>query len=153
MIKPRSPESLFSGANLITLARLVASLTFFSLAVLWQKEIYNYVGLAVHWAGDLLDGFWARLFRQRTVLGAEMDIIADRVETLFFFLNFINFHPQLVLPVVVYMINFAFVDFYLSYQFIKFDLISIDYFYLVDKKYISLISAGRASSLIRQLFH
>jgi len=75
MIKPRSPESLFSGANLITLARLLASLTFFSLAVLWQKEIYNYVGLAVHWAGDLLDGFWARLFRQRTVLGAEMDII------------------------------------------------------------------------------
>jgi CDP-diacylglycerol--glycerol-3-phosphate 3-phosphatidyltransferase len=145
MFKPRSPESTFSGANLITLLRLGGSLLFFSLAVIHQEELYNFIGLGIHWLGDLADGFWAKVFKQRTVLGAEIDIIADRVECLFFFINFLSFHPDLVLPVVIYILDFAFVDLYLSYQFIKFDIISIDYFYLVDKKVYKLnfSSAGK----------
>ena len=98
------------------------------------RELYNFVGLGVHWVGDFLDGWYARTFHQETVLGAEMDIIADRVETLFFFTNFIRFHPGLYLPVLVYVLDFAFVDFYLSYQFVKFDIISINYFYKVDRR-------------------
>ncbi len=138
IFKPRTPDSAFSGASLITLLRLCGSLLFFSLAVIFQKELYNFIGLGIHWVGDLVDGLWAKAFKQRTVLGAEIDIIADRVECLFFFINFLSFHPDLVLPVVIYIIDFAFVDFYLSYQFLKFDIISIDYFYLVDRKVYKL---------------
>ena len=99
---------------------------------------YNFIGLGIHWLGDVADGFYARHFKQETILGAEIDIIADRVETLFFYINFLHFHPGLFLPVTVYLLDFAFVDFYLSYQFLKFDIISPNYFYKVDKTVYSL---------------
>ncbi len=133
-LKPRQPGALFSEPNIITLLRLTVSLVFFTLAVVRGRELYNFIGLGVHWVGDFLDGWYARTFHQETVLGAEMDIVADRVETLFFFTNFIRFHPGLFLPVLVYMLDFAFVDFYLSYQFVKFDIISINYFYKIDRR-------------------
>jgi len=138
IFKSTKPESLVSGANLITILRLLLSLLFFCLAAIYRRDLDNFLGLGLHWLGDWLDGFWAKTFNQRTILGAELDIIADRVESLFFFINFIFFHPGLALPVALYMINFAFVDFYLSYQFIKFNIISVDFFYLVDRKVFKL---------------
>jgi len=137
-MRPRNPRSLYSESNVITLIRLAACLVIFALAAVEHRELYNYVGLAVHWAGDTIDGWLARTFRQETVLGAEIDIIADRVESLFFFINFIHFHPGLALPVVVYILDFAFVDLYLSYQFVKYDIISINYFDQVDRRVYAL---------------
>lgn len=131
--KPKSPDSFYSEPNIITLIRLVVSLGFFITALRTGQELYNFIGLGVHWFGDVLDGFYARRFKQETVLGAEIDIIADRVEILFFYLIFLNFHPGLFLAVVIYVLDFAFVDFYLSYQFLKYDIISPNYFYRVDK--------------------
>jgi CDP-diacylglycerol--glycerol-3-phosphate 3-phosphatidyltransferase len=137
-VKARDPRSVYSAPNIITLLRLAGSLVFFALAVLRQRELFNFIGLGIHWFGDVADGWYARTFRQETVLGAEIDIIADRVETLFFFVNFLHFHPSLWLPVVVYMLDFAFVDFYLSYQFVKYDIISINYFGQVDRRVYAL---------------
>jgi CDP-diacylglycerol--glycerol-3-phosphate 3-phosphatidyltransferase len=137
-VKPKGPQALYSEPNIITLARLAGSLAFFALAVLCGRELYNFIGLGVHWLGDVADGWYARTFRQETVLGAEIDIIADRVESLFFFVNFIHFHPALCLPVIVYILDFAFVDFYLSYQFVKYDIISINYFGRVDRRVYAL---------------
>jgi CDP-diacylglycerol--glycerol-3-phosphate 3-phosphatidyltransferase len=94
---------------------------------------YNYIGLVIHWLGDMADGNYARFFKQETIVGAEIDLIADRVEILFFFVIFLIFYPQLYLPVTVYIFNFAFLDFFLGYQFVKFDIISINYFYKVDR--------------------
>jgi CDP-diacylglycerol--glycerol-3-phosphate 3-phosphatidyltransferase len=131
---PLSPDAFASVPSLITLARLVGSLVFFVLAVLRQNPLYNYIGLGIHWAGDFSDGFYARRFRQETVLGAEIDIIADRVETLFFFLNFLHARPWLFLPVALYLLDFAFVDFYLSNQFRAYGLISPNYFHKVDRR-------------------
>jgi CDP-diacylglycerol--glycerol-3-phosphate 3-phosphatidyltransferase len=137
-VKPRRPQSIYSEPNIITLVRLSASLVFFALAVLKHRELYNFIGLGIHWFGDLADGWYARRFKQETVLGAEIDIIADRVETLFFFINFIHFHSGLWLPVLVYVLDFAFVDFYLSYQFVKYNIISINYFAKVDRRVYAL---------------
>lgn len=137
-MRPRSPQALASVPNVITLARLAASLVFFALAAVKARELYNFIGLAVHWGGDAFDGWFARTFKQETILGAEIDIIADRIEALFFFVNFIRFHPALVLPAMVYILNFAFADFYLSYQFVKYDIISINYFYRVDRRVYDL---------------
>lgn len=138
LLASRDPRSLYSEANLITAFRLVVSLGFFALAVVNDRELFNYIGLAVHWAGDTLDGWAARRYRQETVLGAEVDIIADRVEALFFFINFVHFHPALFPPVLVYILDFAVADFYLSYQFVKFDIISINYFHKVDRRVYAL---------------
>lgn len=133
MFKPKPPESTLTIPNLITLIRLGLSLSFFILAIHMKSPTYNFIGLGIHWLGDVLDGFWARTFKQETILGAEIDIIADRVEILFFYAIFLMFNPQLFLPVVIYVIDFAFIDFYLSYQFVKYDIISPNYFYKVDR--------------------
>jgi len=117
----------------LTLIRLILSLSFFTLAVVKKSPTYNFIGLAIHWLGDVADGFYARKFKQETIVGAEIDIIADRVETLFFYVNFLHFQPELWLPAAIYLLDFAFVDFYLSYQFLKFDIISPNYFYKVDR--------------------
>jgi len=129
----KGPYSFYSIPNIITLIRLLVSTVFFSLAIIENSPTYNYIGLGVHWLGDVLDGFYARTFKQETILGAEIDIIADRVETLFFYIIFLHFRPGLVIPAVIYIFDFAFVDFYLSYQFLKYDIISPNYFDKVDK--------------------
>ncbi len=129
---PRHPKSVFSIPNIITLLRFALSLTFFILAIYKMDITYNYVGLTIHWLGDVADGWYARFFKQETIVGAEMDLIAVRVEILFFFVIFLVFNPQLYLPVTIYIFNFAFLDFFLGYQFNKFNIISINYFYKID---------------------
>jgi CDP-diacylglycerol--glycerol-3-phosphate 3-phosphatidyltransferase len=133
IFSPLPPESIFSIPNVITLIRFVGSLFFFMLAIVKMNLTYNYIGLVIHWIGDVVDGNYARFFKQETIVGAEIDIIADRVEFLFFYIIFLVFKPELALPVALFVINFAFIDFYLSYQFLKFDLISINDFYKVDQ--------------------
>jgi len=131
---PRDPRGAYSEANLVTLLRLGGSLIFFVLAAVRGDPTANFIGLGIHWLGDVLDGALARKARQETILGAEIDIIADRVEVLFFIVNFIHFHPEVAVASAVYALDFAFVDFYLSYQFLKFDLISPNYFGRVDRR-------------------
>jgi CDP-diacylglycerol--glycerol-3-phosphate 3-phosphatidyltransferase len=133
VFKPRPPESIYSEPNILTLVRLTGSLVFFTLAAVQNNPTANFIGLGIHWAGDVLDGKLARWSKQETILGAEIDLIADRIETLFFYVNFLRFEPTLFLPVTVYLLDFAFVDFYLGYQFLKYDIISPDYFYKVDR--------------------
>lgn len=131
--RPLPPESFYSEANIITLIRLVLSLFFFLLAILKNNPTYNYIGFFIHWFVDFLDGYYARKLNQETILGAEIDIIADRFEIFFFYIIFLHFRPQLYLPAALYLIDYAFIDFYLSYQFVKYDIISPNYFYKVDK--------------------
>lgn len=133
-LKKLDPRSFSSWPNLITLIRLIASLTFFTLAAVKSNPTLNFIGLGLHWAGDVADGLLARRTGQETILGAEIDIIVDRLESIFFYLNFLRFNPHLFLPIVIYLIDFAFVDFYLSYQFIKYPIISPNYFYFVDQR-------------------
>lgn|GEM_PF-345420 len=147
LFRPKDPGCIYSEPNVITLVRLLASMPFFVIALTTQREVYNFIGLGIHWAGDWLDGLWARKFSQETILGAEIDIIADRVEMLFFFLNFLYFNPHLYVPIVLFILDFAFVDFYLSYQFVKFDIISPNYFYKVDRR-VYLLNFTRSAKSI-----
>jgi len=133
LFKPLAPERYYSEANFITYLRLVFSLFFFTLAILKANPLYNFIGFGIHWIGDFIDGFYARQFKQETIFGAELDVIADRLEIIFFYVNFLYFRPYLFLPVILYLIDYAFIDFYLSYQFIKYNIISPNYFYKVDK--------------------
>jgi len=132
LFSPKPPESVFSIPSLITFVRFGLSIIFFILAIHRMDITYNYIGLVIHWLGDVLDGNYARFFKQETIIGAEIDLIADRIEILFFFVIFLIFYPQLYLPVTIYIFNFAFIDLFLCYQFVKFDIISINYFYKVD---------------------
>jgi len=149
--KPVAPQSLYSEANILTLIRLILSLVFYILAILKRNPGYNYIGFIVHSIGDFIDGFYARKFKQETLFGAELDIIADRLEMIFFYFIFLHFRPYLFLPVAMFLVNYAFVDFYLSYQFVKYDIISINYFYKVDRL-IFLLNFSNAAKLINATF-
>jgi CDP-diacylglycerol--glycerol-3-phosphate 3-phosphatidyltransferase len=130
---PQDPGSKYSIANFVTIIRLVVSLNFFALAVVHNSPTYNYIGFFFHWLVDFIDGLCARKLKQETILGAEMDIIVDRVEILFFFVNLFHFKPELVPAGSLYLIDYAFVDFYLSFQFNKYGIISPNYFNQVDR--------------------
>ncbi len=85
--KPLAPQSFYSEANILTLIRLVLSLAFFILAILKQSFNYSLIGFFIHWLGDFFDGFYARKLKQETILGAEIDIIAENKDfTVFMFL-------------------------------------------------------------------
>jgi phosphatidylglycerophosphate synthase len=131
--RPLAPQKFYSEANILTVIRLILSLAFFNAAILKQSYMYCLTGFFIHWLGDFIDGFYARQLKQETILGAEIDIIADRLEIIFFYVVFLHFRSHLFLPATLYLIDYAFVDFYLSYQFVKYGIISPNYFYRVDK--------------------
>ena len=125
----------FSIPNIVTIIRLLLSICIMGYWF-YDKDIkILYLWLFIHRFGDVLDGFLARNFWWETILGAEIDIIADRISTLFFYISLLYFYKNIILRLIIfiYILNFWFIDFYLSYQFMKFPIISVNYFYKIDK--------------------
>lgn len=135
------PQYLFSSredprtwANGVTALRTVAGLAVFASAAYARDPVLNYVGLAIFWVLDVLDGVLARWLRQETRLGAQLDILSDRILASFFYLNYVSLHPAFVAPVALFLFQFNFVDHYLSNQFMRWPLVSPNYFYQVDRR-------------------
>lgn len=126
-------ERWFTWANVVTAIRLVAGLAIFSYAAVTRSELWNFIGLGVYWVLDVVDGFLARAFDQETRIGAQMDILSDRVLVAFFYLNYASFYPQLTLPVAMFLFQFMGIDHYLSNQFMRWPIVSPNYFYEVDR--------------------
>ena len=127
-------EALVNWPNAITLARIIVCLPVFAFASYTQNNFWNFVGLGLHWALDGLDGYLARTLNQETRFGAQIDIIADRAMVTFFYINYLPFHPQLAALIVIYLILYGFVDHYLSNQFLRWGLLSPNYFYQTDPR-------------------
>lgn len=128
---PREPW--FTWANLATAIRAVAGLAIFAYAACTRSATWNYVGLAVYWVLDVLDGYLARAFDQETRLGAQMDILADRLLVAFFYLNYVTLNPGLIVPVSLFLLQFMGIDHFLSNQFLRWPIKSPNYFYAVDR--------------------
>lgn len=121
-------------ANLVTAIRLLVCLAIFSHAAVARSETWNLIGLAVYWALDVADGYLARRFDQETRIGAQLDILADRVAVAFFYLNYVVLYPDLVVPIAMFLFQFMAIDHYLSNQFLRWPIKSPNYFYLVDRR-------------------
>lgn len=106
----------------------------FPLAAVRGNATLNYVGLGVYWALDVLDGFLARRLNQETRIGAQMDILGDRMQVSFFYLNYLYMHPQAVVPVSLFLVQFMGIDHYLSNQFMRWPILSPNYFHRVDPR-------------------
>jgi CDP-diacylglycerol--glycerol-3-phosphate 3-phosphatidyltransferase len=87
----------------------------------------------VYWVLDVVDGFLARRFDQETRIGAQMDILADRVLVAFFYLNYAMAYPHLMVPVAMFLFQFMGIDHYLSNQFMRWPIKSPNYFHQVDR--------------------
>ena len=125
-------EKWGTWANLVTLVRLVAGIAIFAVAAVRHDETLNFIGLGVYWVLDIVDGYLARRFDQETRIGAQMDILADRVLVAFFYLNYAMLYPQLIVPVALFLFQFMGIDHYLSNQFMRWPIKSPNYFHQVD---------------------
>jgi CDP-diacylglycerol--glycerol-3-phosphate 3-phosphatidyltransferase len=126
-------ENLATWANGVTLIRTIVAVVFFSVASIERSSLWNLAGLGVYWALDCLDGFLARALDQETRFGAQMDIISDRFLIAFFYLNHLTAHPELAVVIVLFLFEFMVLDHYLSNQFMRWQLLSPNYFYKVDR--------------------
>jgi len=126
-------EDLRTWANGVTLVRTIAGLALFAVAAMEHSLAWNLAGLAIYWSLDVLDGFLARRLNQETRFGAQLDILADRFLIAFFYLNYLALHPELTLPISLFLFEFMILDHYLSNQFLRWPILSPNYFYVVDR--------------------
>jgi CDP-diacylglycerol--glycerol-3-phosphate 3-phosphatidyltransferase len=138
------PERPHTIPNVVTGVRLVASLVCFAIAAARSDPRWSLAGLALHWALDAVDGFLARTLRQETRTGAQMDIIADRLTITFFYYTYLTWHPELAWPVGLFLLQFVGLDLFLSMQFLRWPILSPNYFYLVDRQIWALNWSGIA---------
>jgi len=126
-------ERWWTWANLVTMIRLTAGLVIFAYAAVTRDETWNFIGLGVYWLLDVVDGFLARRLDQETRIGAQLDILADRLLVAFFYLNYVMLYPQLIVPVAMFLFQFMGIDQYLSNQFMRWPIKSPNYFAVVDR--------------------
>jgi CDP-diacylglycerol--glycerol-3-phosphate 3-phosphatidyltransferase len=130
---PLMKENICTAANWATLTRLVIAGACFYIAFAGHSEVWNYAGLLTHWILDMVDGHLARSLKQETLLGAQFDILTDRLLITLFYFNYLVFHPATLLVVILFIFEFALLDHYLSNQFLNWGIMSPNYFYRVDR--------------------
>jgi CDP-diacylglycerol---glycerol-3-phosphate 3-phosphatidyltransferase len=126
-------ETWRTWPNAVTAIRVGAALACFVVAALRQSEAWNYAGLAVYWVLDIADGTLARALRQETRIGAQLDILSDRLLIGAFYANFLRGHPAMAIPVALHLLQFVVLDQYLSHQFMRWPCLSPNYFHEVDR--------------------
>jgi CDP-diacylglycerol---glycerol-3-phosphate 3-phosphatidyltransferase len=129
----RAREPWLTAANVVTAIRTLGGLVIFAAAARAHSPLLNFVGLAVYWGLDVLDGWLARRLDQETRLGAQFDILADRLLVAFFYFNYLHWHPEAAVPVLLFLTNFMVLDHFLSNQFLRWPIRSPNYFHEVDR--------------------
>jgi CDP-diacylglycerol--glycerol-3-phosphate 3-phosphatidyltransferase len=127
-------RELYTWANLVTALRVVIGFALFAIG--WQTGLlrFSLYALLVYWIGDLLDGWLARSLRQETLLGAQLDILADRILVILFYAAYAASRPQKAVAALVFLFEFAVLDTYLSNQFMRWPILSPNYFYVIDSE-------------------
>ena len=128
----RHPESIRTWANLVTAIRTVACVAIFAVAAARASAAWNLAGLALYWLLDILDGHLARRFQQETRFGAQFDILSDRLLVALFYMNHAAWHHEMIVPIALFLVQFMLLDHYLSNQFLRWNLLSPNYFHVVD---------------------
>ena len=126
-------ETWRTWPNAVTALRVLAALACFVVAALRRSEPWSYAGLGVYWALDVVDGSLARALRQETRIGAQLDILADRLLLGAFYANFLRAHPEMAIPIALHLVQFVVLDQYLSHQFMRWPCLSPNYFHEVDR--------------------
>jgi CDP-diacylglycerol--glycerol-3-phosphate 3-phosphatidyltransferase len=80
-----------------------------------------------------VDGSLARALGQETRIGAQLDILTDRLLLGGFYANLLRGHPALAIPVALHLVQFVVLDQYLSHQFMRWPCLSPNYFHEVDR--------------------
>lgn len=127
-------ERFWTPATVVTVVRTLASAVLATLAAMWGDYTLLVVSLGVYWAGDVLDGFVARALKCETRIGAVTDIVADRFNAGAYYVGLAYLQPELAPAVFLFLVNFMFIDCFLSLAFLAWPIRSPNYFHVVDRK-------------------
>ncbi len=127
-------DTLATLPSAITLIRTILAVVFALLAATSGSLSWLIAAIATYWVGDIADGWVARLTKRETRSGAIFDIMADRLCVGLIYLIFGFWHPELLWTIGLYLVEFIFIDGFLSLSFLFWPLLSPNYFFLVDKQ-------------------
>lgn len=131
-------ETLLTPATAVTVTRTLLAVGFAVYAAVHHDIAMLLVGLACYWVGDIADGIVARTFKHEMRSGALLDIVADRLCVAVIYLTYASMHSDMLWPIGLYLVEFMFIDGFLSLSFLFWPLLSPNYFYLVDKRIFDL---------------
>jgi phosphatidylglycerophosphate synthase len=126
--------TLLNVPNAITALRTGASVGL-AVAALTQHSAHLLVAAyLIYWLGDILDGLAARKLGQETRPGAVFDIVADRACTSACAAALVALRPATALPIGIFLVQLMVVDQLLSLMFLRWPLLSPNYFASVDRR-------------------
>ncbi|MGH3550883.1 MAG: CDP-alcohol phosphatidyltransferase family protein [Pseudonocardiaceae bacterium] len=127
-----SAEQWGTWPNVVTAIRTIATLVAWAVAVTTGSDVWLLAALLCYWAGDIADGLLARVTRRETRTGAVLDVLADRLSVCLIVISYTSAHPPAALPAAVFLGQFVVLDAYLTLVFVRWSLLSPNYFGLVD---------------------
>jgi phosphatidylglycerophosphate synthase len=134
---PASPtrewESITTWANAMTLVRTSIAVPLGVYALVEASTAWLVAAYGTYWLGDMADGWLARRFDQETRIGATFDIISDRACSAILVAALAVIHPNMWPALAVFLLQFMVLDCLLSLVFLRWDLVSPNYFYRVDR--------------------
>lgn len=131
-------ETLITPASLVTAIRTLLAVVFATMAVIYSSQLFLLISIACYWTGDILDGIVARKLRHEMRSGAVLDIMADRLCVALIYLGYGYMHPNMMWAIGLYLVEFMFIDGFLSLVFLFWPLLSPNYFFLVDRRIFML---------------
>jgi CDP-diacylglycerol--glycerol-3-phosphate 3-phosphatidyltransferase len=126
-------ERLNTPATVVTVVRTVVSVTLSAVAASHQDLTLLIVAVVVHWVGDSLDGWVARVRDCETRTGAVLDILCDRLCFAAFYVGLAWLEPHLAPAIFVYLAMFMVVDCFVSLGFLAWPITSPNHFYVIDR--------------------
>ena len=126
------PVTLVNVPNVITAVRTAGCVGLAVAALSHRSAPLLVAAYLIYWIGDILDGAAARALGQETRTGAVFDIVADRACTSACAAALVVLQPGTALPIAVFLAQFMVVDQLLSLMFLRWPLLSPNYFARVD---------------------
>jgi CDP-diacylglycerol--glycerol-3-phosphate 3-phosphatidyltransferase len=126
-------ERLNTPATVVTVVRTVVSVAQSAVAASQQDLTLLIAALIVHWVGDSVDGWVARVRDCETRTGAVLDILCDRLCFAAFYVGLAWLAPHLAPAIFVYLAMFMVVDCFVSLAFLAWPITSPNYFYVIDR--------------------
>lgn len=126
-------EDVITAASAISLLRTAACLALVLVSIGTGQPALLFLGLAVHCAGDMADGFVARRWSRETRAGAVLDIVCDRLCISVYYVSYGHLHHEMLVPIGLFLFSFMVLDSQLSLAFLNWPLRSLNYFSVVDR--------------------
>jgi CDP-diacylglycerol--glycerol-3-phosphate 3-phosphatidyltransferase len=124
---------VYTVPNLVTVVRTVAAIVLAVAALVEESIPLAAAAFLTYWIGDMLDGLSARILKQETRFGAVLDILADRACCSLSVAALLVLRPDMALPLTVFLIQFMVLDCHLSLSFLRWPIVSPNYFHLVHR--------------------